>query len=96
MAKNKHKGSSFDSFLKEEGLLEKAEAIAIKRVIAHELIKNMKKHHFSKIEMAAQMHTSRSALDRLLDPENTSVTPNTLVKAAHFLGKKLHISLRND
>lgn len=94
MTANKHKGSSLDSFLEEEGLLEATEAIAIKRVIAYELEKSMKKEHISKIEMAAKMHTSRSALDRLLDPTNTSITLNTLVKAAHFLGKKLHISLR--
>lgn len=93
MAKNKHKGSSFDRFLEEEDLLEHSEAIAIKRVIAYELKKNMEKMHYTKIEMANKMHTSRSALDRLLDPANTSVTLNTLVKAAHFLGKKLHISL---
>lgn len=54
----------------------------------------MKKNHMSKIEMAAKMHTSRSALDRLLDPANASITLNTLSKAAHFLGKKFHISLR--
>ena len=88
---NKHKGSSFESFLEEEGLLDEAEAIAIKRVIAYELKKTMKKTHISKTEMASKMHTSRSALDRLLDPTNTSITLNTLVKAAHFLGKKLQV-----
>jgi hypothetical protein len=94
MTKNKHKGSTFESFLEDEDLLDSSDAVAIKRVIAFELIKNMKKHHCSKIEMANKMHTSRSALDRLLDPDNTSVTLNTLVKAAHFLGKKLCITLQ--
>lgn len=90
---NKHKGSSFDSFLEEEGLLEDVEALAIKKVIAYELEKAMMKENLSKTEMAARMHTSRSALERLLDPVNTSITLNTLVKAAHALGKKLRLSL---
>lgn len=94
MTKNKHRGSTFDSFLEEEGLLDVADAVAIKRVIAFELKKNMKKNHCSKIEMANKLHTSRSALDRLLDPANTSVTLNTLVKAAHILGKRLCITLK--
>jgi antitoxin HicB len=89
---NKHKGSTFDSFLEDEGLLEVTEAIAIKRTIAYKLEKTMKKTHLSKTEVAEQMGTSRSALDRLLDPSNTSVTLNTLVKAAHFIGKKLHVT----
>jgi antitoxin HicB len=91
MTDKKHKGSTFDSFLEEEGLFEDAEAIAIKRVIAYELEKTMKKKHFTKTIMATKMQTSRSALDRLLDPTNTSITLITLVKAAHLLGKKLKI-----
>lgn len=94
MTLNKHKGSSFDNFLEEEELLESTEAVAIKRVIAYELEKSMQKKNISKIEMATKLHTSRSALDRLLDPDNTSITLNSLAKAAHFLGKKLHISLK--
>lgn len=89
---NKHKGSALDDFLQEEGLLEDAEAVAVKRVIAYELEKKIKKAHLSKAIMAKKMGTSRSALDRLLDPDNTSVTLMTLIKAAHFLGKKLHVS----
>jgi antitoxin HicB len=89
---NKHKGNTFDSFLEDEGLLEVTEAIAIKRTIAYKLEKTMKKTHLSKTEVAQQMGTSRSALDRLLDPSNTSVTLNTLVKTAHFIGKKLHVT----
>lgn len=90
---NKHKGSTVDSFLEEESILESSEAIAVKRVIAYELGKKMKKDHLSKTEMADKMHTSRSALERLLDPSNTSITLGTLVKAAHAIGKKLHVSL---
>jgi len=92
MTINKYKGSTLDGFLEEEELLENSEAVAIKRVIAYQLAKKMKKGHLSKTEIAEKMRTSRSALDRLLDPGNTSVTLNTLVKAAHFMGKKLRVS----
>lgn len=92
MKKNKFKGSSFDSFLEKESLLEDVEAVAIKRVIAFELEKKMKKAHLTKKEIAEKMGTSRSALDRLLDPRNTSVTLNTLIRASHFIGKKLQFS----
>ena len=91
--RNKHQGSDFDSFLEQEGLLAEAEAIATKRVLAYQLQLAMKKKHLSKISLAAKMLTSRSALDRLLDPENYSVTLHTLEKAAVVLGKKLKISL---
>jgi len=90
---NKHKGSSFDSFLDEEGLLEDAEAVAIKRVIAYALQEEMKKKHMTKSDAAAKLHTSRASLERLLNPENTSITLRTLVRAAHMAGKKLNISL---
>lgn len=88
---NKHRGSTFDSFLSEEGLLESVEAVAIKRVISYELEHAMEKKHLSKAEMAAKMHTSRSALDRLLDPSNTSVTLHSIIKAAHALGRKVEM-----
>jgi len=90
---NKHKGTTVDSFLEEEGILESTDSIAVKRVIAYELKKKMKKDHLNKSEMAEKMHTSRSALDRLLDPKNTSITLSTLAKAAHIIGKKLHVLL---
>lgn len=92
MKANKFKGTMLDDFLEEEGLLEDAEAIAIKRVISYELKKAMQKGHISKTQMADRLRTSRAALDRLLDPDNTSVTLNTLVKATSIIGKKLHIS----
>jgi len=87
-----HKGSTLDSFLEAEGLLDSVEATAIKRVIAYQIECAMKKQHISKKKMANTMHTSRSALDRLLDPKNTSITLRSLIKAAHALGRKLHIS----
>lgn len=89
---NKHKGSTLDSFLAEEDLLEEAEALALKKVIAYELEKAMIKKNLSKTEMAARIHTSRSGLERLLDPNNTSITLNTLVRAVHAIGKKLRVS----
>lgn len=91
MRKNKHKGSNFDKFLEEEGILEATEAIAIKRVIAYQLATKIKKDHINKTEMAKLLGTSRSGLERLLDPANTSVTLHSLVKVAHFIGKKLII-----
>ena len=90
--KNIHKGGTFDSFLEEEGLLENSEATAVKRVIAYQIKEAMKKQRISKNKMADKIHTSRSALDRLLDPENASVTLQSLVKVAHALGKELTIS----
>ena len=91
--RNKHRGSDFDSFLEEEGLLAEAEAIAAKRVLAHQFEQAMKKRRLTKVSLAKKMGTSRSALDRLLDPTNASVTLQTLERAALVLGKKLKISL---
>lgn len=93
---NIHKGSTLDSFLQEENLLDDAEATAAKRVLACEFLRMMEEHHVSKSKMAKKMHTSRSGVDRLLDPDNASVTLKTLVKAAHTLGKRLEISLCKD
>ncbi len=88
---NKHIGSNFDDFLEEEGLLAETEAIAIKRVIAYQVAELMKSQNMSKVAMAKKMKTSRSALDRLLDPKNTSITLQTLERAAHAIGKRLRI-----
>ncbi len=90
---NKHIGSNFDHFLKEEGILAQTEAVAKKRVIAHKIEAEMKRANLTKSEMAKKMHTSRSALDRLLDPESASVTLLTLERAAVVLGKQLKIDL---
>jgi len=90
---SKHIGSSFDDFLEGEGLLAEAEAVAIKRVIAWQIRKLMEEQRLSKAEMARRMGTSRSALERLLDPENASVTLLTLERAAKALGKSLRIEL---
>lgn len=93
MKKNKHIGSNFDEFLKEENIDAEVEALAIKKIIVYELQQAMKKSKLSKSKMAQLMKTSRPQIDRLLDPENQSVTLATLSKAALIAGKKLHISL---
>ncbi len=89
--KHKNVGSSFDDFLIDEGLLADAEAAAIKTVIAFQVETLMKERKISKTSMAKQMNTSRSSLDRLLDPTNTSITLQTLERAAHVIGKRLKI-----
>ena len=86
-------GSNFDDFLTEEGLLEEAEAIAVKRVLAFQIKEMMEAQNLSKAEMARRMRTSRAALERLLDPANRSVTLNTMDKAARSLGKRLQLVL---
>ena len=89
---NEHLGSIFDDFLQQEGLLAEVETTAIKRVIAFQITELMKEHNLSKTAMAKQMKTSRSAIDRLLDPQNESVTLQTLERAALVLGKRLQIN----
>jgi DNA-binding phage protein len=88
-----HSGSSFDSFLEEEGILEEVEAVAIKRVIAWQLAEAMRTSKVSKKTMAERMGTSRSQLDRLLDPENGSVHLQTIAKAARAIGKRLRVEM---
>ena len=86
-------GSRFDDFLDKEGLLQDAQAVAAKRLIAHQLAQLMKDQALTKIELARRMRTSRAALDRLLDPENPSVTLQTLQSAASAVGGKITIRL---
>ena len=86
-------GSSFDEFLQEEWMLAQAEAVAIKRMIAFQLEETMAKEHITKTEMAKRMNTSRSAINRLLDPLNTSITLATIESAAAAMGKRLQIQV---
>lgn len=86
-------GSSFDDFLQEEGMLAEAEAIAVKRVIAFQIEETMSKEHITKTEMAKRMNTSRSAINRLLDPLNTSITLATIESAVAAMGKRLQIKV---
>ena len=89
--KTDHSGSTFDSFLEQEGIREEVEAIATKRVLAWQLQQAMRKQQKTKQAMARQLHTSRSQLDRLLDPRNVSVSLDTITRAARVLGKRVII-----
>jgi len=91
--KNPHDGSTLDDFLREEGIFEEIEAAALKRALALKVADLMRKKQMRKATMAKQMRTSRAALDRLLDPSNTSVTLATLNRAAKALGRKIKIDL---
>ena len=95
MAK-KHIGSSFDGFLEEEGTLEEATEVAIKRVLAWQIEQAMKQKNLNKVEMARRMRTSRSQLDRLLDPRRTHVKLHTMQRAAAVIGKRLKIDLVDE
>jgi antitoxin HicB len=86
-------GSSFDDFLKEGNIYEEVTARAIKSVIARQLEVLMAKEHLTKSALAKRMNTSRAQLDRLLDPENGSVTLETLVRAANAVGRNLRMEL---
>jgi hypothetical protein len=86
-------GSSFESFLEEEGLLQSVDEAAIKEVIAWQVAQEMKGRGLTKTSLASAMHTSRSQVDRLLDPTNTGLALHTLYRAAAVLGKKLKIEL---
>jgi predicted XRE-type DNA-binding protein len=91
--KNKSIGSSFDDFLVEEGISDEVEAGAIKKIIAYQLQEAIEKEHLTKTALAIRLETSRAAVDRILDPENESITLLTLKKAANVLGKKLRLEL---
>lgn len=89
--KNPHIGSSFDSWLDEEGIREEVTAAAIKAVIARQLMTEMKK--ITKQQMAVLMKTSRAQVDRLLDPDNGSATIESLQRAARIVGRELRLQL---
>ena len=91
--KNPNRGSTFSAFLKEEGTYDETTAVAVKRVLAFQLEQAMEKEHLSKNQMAKRMKTSRSQLDRILDPENPNIQLDTIMKAASVLGRELHLEL---
>ena len=91
--KKKNVGSSFDSWLKEEGIYEEVSAAAIKRILSRQLESAMEEKGLTKAEMARRMRTSRAALNRLLDPENDSVTLHTLHRAATVIGREVRLEL---
>jgi antitoxin HicB len=86
-------GSSFDDFLKEDGIYEETHDIAVKRVIAWQIAQAMKAQHITKSNMGKRMNTSRTQIERLLDPHNTSVQLDTLQRAAGIVGHRLVIEL---
>lgn len=93
MVNEKYVGTSFESFLEEEEMLESCTAVALKRVIAWQISEAMKQRSISKTDLARRMKTSRASVNRLLDPSNPSISLITMEKAAHALGKRLEIQL---
>jgi predicted XRE-type DNA-binding protein len=91
--KNERIGSSFDDFLEDEGILTEGEAEAIKRIISWQISEYLKESGIKKSVFAKTLGTSRSQLDRLLDPENTSLNLNTLTHAVKAMGKKVEFKL---
>ena len=89
MIKNKNVGTTLEDFLKKEGRLEEARAVAIKRVVAWELLDAMKRQKITKVELARRLKTSRTQVERILDPANDKVTLLSIAKAASALNKKL-------
>lgn len=90
---NPHVGSTFESWLDEQGIREEVTAAAIKEVIAAQLADEMKKKGITKARMAEMMETSRAQIDRLLDPKNNSETLETLMRAAKVVGRQLRLEL---
>lgn len=93
MTTNPHFGSSFDDWLKEQGIYEEVTTHAIKRVLAWQIEQAMKAQGITKAEMARRMHTSRTQLDRLLDPDNDKVQLDTVQRAAAAVGRTLKFEL---
>jgi antitoxin HicB len=93
MARNKHRGSSLDDVLAEEGVLEQFQARAIKEVVAWQLAQAMRERKLSKNQLAKQMRTSRTQIDRVLDPDAGNVTIETLQRAAALVGRRVQIEL---
>ena len=89
----RYSGSDFDEFLREEGILEEVIARAHKRVLALQLSEAMEQSKITKTQLAEKLQTSRSQLDRLLDPDNTAVTLESLERLAHAVGRQLKVEL---
>ncbi len=91
-----HTGTSFDSFLQDEGILEETEAVAVKRVLAWQLRRAMEKKRVTKKALAEELKTSRSQVDRLLDPRRVGVTLDSITKAAKILGKRVRVEIVDE
>jgi DNA-binding Xre family transcriptional regulator len=90
---NQYSGGDFDEFLADEGILQEVTARAHKRLLALQLQDVMNESQMTKTELAERMQTSRSQLDRLLDPHNTAVTLESLERLARAVGKRLVVEL---
>ncbi|MEO5349149.1 MAG: helix-turn-helix domain-containing protein [Magnetococcus sp. YQC-3] len=88
---NKHKGSTLDLFLAEEAILDEVSSRAKKRLLALQLADIMREKQLTKTHLARQLHTSRAQLDRLLDPENVSITLESMQRLAQAVGRELRI-----
>jgi antitoxin HicB len=93
MTKNKHRGPTLDSFLKEEGTYDELKSIVAKEAIAFQLEKAMKRKRITKVKLAKLMDTSRTQVDRILDPKSGNVTLETLQRVARIVGKELRVEL---
>ncbi len=93
MKNNPHIGSDFDDFLREEGIYEEVEAGALKKVIAAALSKQMKRRRISVSKLAHELGTSRAAIGRILDRDNTSITLNTISRTASALGCRVKLEI---
>ena len=93
---NPHTGSSFDTFLKDEGIFDEVHAKALKRALAEQIEESMATAKLTKVAMAERMSTSRSQLDRVLDPDNLSVQLDTLIRAARAVGKDVEIRIKRN
>ena len=93
MKKNPHIGNSFDEFLAEDGQLDEATAVAVKRVIAWQIEQAMQTAGLNKSTLAKRMHTSRTVVDRILDSEDTGLTLDTMTRAATALGFRVKFDL---
>lgn len=91
-----HTGSTFEDFLSEEGIFNEVQSVAIKRVLAWQFTQAMERQQKTKQAMARELNTSRSQLDRLLDPSNTAVSLETITRAASALGMKLVLEIRDS
>ena len=91
---NKHRGSRLDDLLREDGLYDEVHLVALKRAVSEAIAEGMAKANLSKMEMARRMRTSRSQLDRVLDPACTTVRLDTLIRAASAVGREIRITVK--
>lgn len=93
---NSRTGTNFDDFLKEQGMYEEVTAKALKRALSEQLKEAMQAKNMTKVAMAARMETSRTQIDRLLDPDNLRIQFDSLIRAAGAIGKHVEIRLVDD